>query len=165
MPRRGLRLTLVFLAVVAIGLVVGWMVSSDSAGVAEVGQPAPDFTVEVIDGGTFTLSEQQGQPVVINLWASWCAPCRTEIPDISAFADANPGTVVIGVAIEDAEESSREFAAEIGASYPLALGTSAVEDAYPNFGLPVTYLLDENGVVTRIINGIVDEETLTSAIG
>lgn len=165
MPRRGFRLTVVFVAVVAIGLLVGWIVTGDSAAVAEVGQTAPDFTVEIIDGGSFTLSEQEGQPVVVNLWASWCAPCRTEIPDISAFADANPDTVVIGVAIEDSEQGARDFAAEIGASYPLALGTSAVEDAYPNFGLPVTYILDEHGVVTRIINGIVDEEILTTAVG
>jgi len=165
LPRRGLRLTAVFIVVLTIGLVVGWIVGGDSVAVAAVGQPAPDFTVEIIDGDSFTLSEWQGQPVVINLWASWCAPCRTEIPDISAFADANPNAVVVGVAVEDSEQSARDFAAEIGASYPLALGTTAVEDAYPNFGLPVTYIVDEDGVVTQIINGIVDEETLTTAIG
>jgi thiol-disulfide isomerase/thioredoxin len=119
----------------------------------------------VIDGGTFTLSEAKGRPVIVNLWASWCPPCRAEIPDISAFAEANPDVTIIGVAVEDAEQTAREFAAEIDASYPLALGTTAVEDAYPNLGLPATYVIDENGVVTDIINGIVDEEILSSAIG
>ena len=154
-----------FIAVLAIGLVVGWIVDDESLPVAEVGQPAPDFTVDIIDGGSFTLSERQGQPVVINLWASWCPPCRTEIPDISAFAEANPNTIVIGVSVEDSEQGARDFAAEIGASYPLALGTPAVEDAYPNIGLPTTYVVDEDGVVTQIINGMVDEEILTTAVG
>ncbi len=137
----------------------------DEVSVAEIGQPAPDFSVEVIEGGTFTLSEAKGRPVIVNLWASWCPPCRAEIPDISAFAEANPDVTIIGVAVEDAEQTAREFAAEINASYPLALGTTAVEDAYPNLGLPATYVIDGNGVVTDIINGIVDEESLRSAVG
>lgn len=154
-----------FVAVLAVGLTVGWLMGGDEVSVAEIGQPAPDFSVEVIDGGTFTLSGARGQPVIVNLWASWCPPCRAEIPDISAFAEANPDVTIIGVAVEDAEQTAREFAAEIDASYPLALGTTAVEDAYPNLGLPATYVIDENGVVTDIINGIVDEEILSSAIG
>ncbi len=121
--------------------------------------------MEVIDGGTFTLSEARGRPVVVNLWASWCAPCREEIPDISAFATANPDVTVVGVAVEDAEQAARDFAAEIGASYPLALGTKEFEDAYPSIGLPATYIVDENGTVTNIHNGIVTEETLTDLVG
>lgn len=152
--------------VVAVGLAIGWLVgSSGSNEVAEVGSPAPDFTVDVIDDGTFTLSEARGQSVVLNFWASWCAPCREEIPDISAYADSNPDVAVVGVAVRDIEENSRRFADEIGASYPLALGTSEVEDAYPAFGLPYTVIIDENGVVTQIFIGIVDEEVLTDLVG
>jgi thiol-disulfide isomerase/thioredoxin len=155
----------VFVVVLAVGLTAGWVLGDDSVTVAEIGQQAPDFSVEVIDGGTFTLSEMRGRAVIVNFWASWCGPCRTEIPAISAFADANPDITIVGVAVQDAEQTAREFAAEIGASYPLALGTTAVEDAYPNLGLPATYVIDENGVVTEIINGIVDEESLGSAVG
>ncbi len=154
-----------FIAVITLGLLVGWIFDRDSATVAELGAEAPDFTVEVIEGGQFTLSEHRGRPVVINLWASWCPPCRAEIPDISAYAVANPGTVVVGLAVEDSEQSARDFAAEIGASYPLALGTPAFEDAYPNLGLPATYIIDENWVVEQIINGIVDEDILATAVG
>ena len=132
---------------------------------AALGEPAPDFSAEVIGGGTFTLSEVLGQPVVINFWASWCAPCRTEIPDISEYAEANPDVSVVGIAVEDAAAPAREFAAEVGAAYPLALGTDQIEAAYPRLGLPVTYVLDANGIVTHVFNGVVDAETLTEAIG
>lgn len=151
--------------VVGIGLAVAWALDPGTPETAEVGRPAPDFTVEVIEGGEFTLSDARGRPVVLNFWASWCAPCRTEIPDISAFAESNPGVQVIGVAVEDAEVAARDFAAEIGASYPLALGTQHVEDAYPRLGLPVTYVIDENGIVSEIFNGIVNEATLTDLVG
>ena len=148
---------------VGVGLLAAWVFGSAPT-VATIGEQAPDFTVELIEGGTFTLSEVD-KPVLLNFWASWCVPCRTEIPDISAFADANPQIQVIGVAVEDVESAARGFAAEIGASYPLALGTTEVEDSYPRLGLPVTYVLDENGVVTDIFNGIVNQEVLGELFG
>ena len=152
-----------FLIVVVVGLAIGWIVGRGSAEVAEVGSVAPDFTVELIDGGTFTLSDVRGRPVIVNLWASWCAPCREEIPAISAFATDNPDVTIVGVAVQDPEQSAREFAASIGATYPLGLGTAGFEDAYPHLGLPATYIIDETGTVIEIINGIVDEEILTDA--
>lgn len=153
-----------FLAVIAIGLVVAWIVRSAPTEVAKVGSDAPDFTVELIDGGTFTLSEALGSPVVLNFWASWCEPCRTEIPDITTFAEANPEVTVIGVAVEDVEDASREFATEIDAGYPLGLGTTEVEEAYPRLGLPVTYIIDAGGTVTEVVNGIVDENVLLDLV-
>ncbi len=153
------------MVVVALGLTLGWIVGRDSGGPAEIGETAPDFTVEVIAGGEFTLSEQRGRPVVLNLWASWCEPCRIEIPDISVFAEEHPDVVVIGVSVRDEEQSARSFAAEVEAAYPLALGTDDFEDSYPTFGLPATYVLDEDGVVTEVFNGIVDENLLAEVVG
>jgi thiol-disulfide isomerase/thioredoxin len=166
LPRPSLRLTGVFVQVLAVGLAIAWALGSgDSTQVAALGEPAPDFVAEVIDGGSFRLSEHTGKPVVINFWASWCAPCRTEIPDISEYAEANPEVSVVGIAVEDAEGPAREFAAEVGASYPLALGTDAIEDAYPRLGLPVTYVIDPDGTVAHVFNGIITPETLTEAVG
>jgi thiol-disulfide isomerase/thioredoxin len=119
----------------------------------------------VIEGGTFTLSEAEGRPVVLNFWASWCGPCREEIPAISVFADANPGVEVVGVAVRDTDEASREFATEVGASYPLALGTDEVEEAYPAFGLPYTVIIDAGGTVVEIYEGIVDQYVLDDLVG
>ena len=150
---------------VVVGLAAGWLFSSQPVEVAAIGSPAPDFTVPVIDGDDFSLSDARGSKVVLNFWASWCGPCREEIPAISAFASANPDITVIGVAVEDTENAATDFAREIDASYPLMIGDRAVEDAYPRLGLPVTYIIDERGVVTDVFNGIVNEETLTDLAG
>lgn len=130
---------------------------------AEIGAPAPDFTVPVIGGGDFSLSvqlETENKPVLLNMWASWCPPCRLETPEISAFAESHPEVKVIGVAVEDREESSIEFAEEFAPSYDLAIGDEEFENAYPRLGLPVTYFIDSEGTVTDVINGIVTEEVL-----
>lgn len=98
--------------------------------------------------------------MVLNLWASWCLPCRTEIPEISAFADNNPDYRVLGVAVDDTETSATDFARSIGATYDLAVGDSDFESAYPRLGLPVTYFIDSGGTVTDVFNGILNEATL-----
>ncbi len=158
-------LTLVFASIVLGGLLVGWLLRGDPPeNTAMVGQPAPLFTVETIDGGLFDLESfiatSQARPLVVNLWASWCLPCREEIPAISAFAADHPDIAVIGVAVQDSETASRAFAAEIGAGYPLALGNEAFEAAYPWLGLPATYVIDGSGRVAVAHNGIVDQADL-----
>jgi thiol-disulfide isomerase/thioredoxin len=148
---------------------VAWAL--DAAGesdIAEVGEPAPDFTVDLLDGGTFRLSDhisEDGRPLIVNLWASWCVPCREEMPDLSEFAAANPGIALVGVAVEDTLDSATAFGEEIGPVYPLAFGNPDFDEAYPNFGLPVTYFLDEAGLVTSVYNGILTPETLAEITG
>jgi thiol-disulfide isomerase/thioredoxin len=157
----------VFVAVLVVGLAVAWALDRP-AGSAETGEPAPDFTVELLDGGSFDLADHiagDGRPLVLNLWASWCPPCREEIPDLSAFAAANPGVAVVGVAVEDRLEDARAFAAEIRPDYPLAIGNTAFEESYPNFGLPVTYFLDGRGEVTEVFNGVLTVEALEEKTG
>jgi cytochrome c biogenesis protein CcmG/thiol:disulfide interchange protein DsbE len=168
LPRPSLKLTGVFLGVVAIGLVLGWILKSPGdTEVARLGAPAPDFTVELIAGGTFNLAAQlkrEDKPVLVNLWASWCIPCRTETPDISEFALAHPEIMVIGVAVEDTENGARAFAAEFDPAYDLAFGTPEFEESYPRFGLPTTYVIGENGELEQQFNGIVTIEVLEQLI-
>jgi thiol-disulfide isomerase/thioredoxin len=140
-------LTGVFVGVVGVGLALAWAMGGNVE-TAETGHRAPDFT------------EEDGRPLIVNLWASWCAPCRDEIPALSAFAADNPEVTVIGVAVEDRPEDSRLLAEQLRPSYPLALGDAEFEAAYPNFGLPITYFLDGSGVVTEVYNGILTREKL-----
>lgn len=129
---------------------------------------APDFSVELFDGSTFRLASHlsdDGRPVVLNLWASWCAPCRAEMPAFDAVARANPDVYIIGVAVEDTEEAARDFALEIGVTYPLGADEAdRVARRYPSPGLPATYLIDTEGSIARTIFGGVSEETLETLL-
>lgn len=146
-----------------MGLLAGWVFGAGDVETAAVGGPAPDFTVTVVDGSVFDLSDHldtDGRPVVLNLWASWCIPCREEIPEISVFSEENPGIKVIGVAVEDTDQNATAFANEMRPAYELAIGDAAFEESYPRLGLPVTYIIDRRGLVTDVFNGILDRETL-----
>jgi thiol-disulfide isomerase/thioredoxin len=150
---------------VAIALLVAWLLGPDETESAQIGRPAPGFTVTLIGGGSFDLSEHlqdDGRPLVVNLWASWCLPCRAEIPEIDAFASAHPEIRVLGVAVEDTESGAVQFAEELSPGYPLALGNPDFEAAYPRIGLPATYVIGADGRVKEVFNGILDRETLES---
>ena len=167
LPRRSLLLTAVFVGVVAAGLGVAWLVGDHTA-VAAVGDTAPNFTVELLDGGSFTLEDHladDGRPLVLNLWASWCLPCRTEIPEISEFASTHSDVAVLGVAVEDARADSQAFAGEMSPSYPLGFGSKEFREAYPTVGLPATFVIEPDGTVSSIVNGIVDIEMLEEMTG
>ncbi|MPZ52464.1 MAG: redoxin domain-containing protein [Acidimicrobiia bacterium] len=124
---------------------------------------APAFEVDLLGGGTFSLQRHQandGRPLVVNLWASWCVPCREEIPDLSVFAMKNPGIAVVGVAVQDQLEPARELIDELRPAYPTAFDEGPFRDAYQTFGLPATIIIDSNGIVQEIVDGQVNTTTL-----
>ena len=135
---------------------------------ALAGEPAPEMSFPLFDGGVFVLSEhlaEDGRPLVLNLWASWCTPCRREIPEFSAAAEANPGAAFAGAAVDDVWSAARDFAAEIGASYPLGYDENgSVAENYPFIGLPVTYLIAADGTVARQVNGQLNAAALQAFI-
>ena len=135
---------------------------------ALAGEPAPDMSFPLFDGSEFVLSEhlsEDGRPLVVNLWASWCTPCRREIPEFSRVADANPGVAFVGVAVEDGRGPAEAFAAEVGASFPLGFDENlTVKNGYPFIGLPVTYLIGADGAVIRQIQGQLNAPVLQALI-
>ncbi len=170
-PWRIGKLTMIFLAIVAVGFLIKFAVS-DEAPVNSLdstfdvenfptgalgGQPAPDVSFPLFDGSTFDLGEHlinDRRPVVLNLWASWCFPCRTEMPEFSEVAMANLGVAFVGVAVTDDREAATAFAEEIGAAYPLGIDEdNEVVGSYPYIGLPTTYLISADGTVTHQIQG------------
>lgn len=155
---------LLFAGLVAV-LVWGGL-SKESAtggsGATLPGKEAPAFTLESFDGGTVSLSDFEGKPVIINFWASWCVPCRQEAPALEAvwqsFRDG--GLVVVGInqPRSDPEEQARAFLEEFGVSYPNVFDTrgfSAID--YGVSGIPVTFFVDREGIVKRRFVGTLTE--------
>ncbi len=134
---------------------------------------APDFTVPTRDGGTFTLSEHlanDGRPVFLNLWASWCPPCRAEMPAIQQASIDHPDVLFIGVSVQDDRVAAQAFADEIGITYTIGYDDDNVVDAgYAPLGLPATYLISADGeIVERLFGGLTEqqiEDRLAAAFG
>jgi peroxiredoxin len=123
-----------------------------------IGFAAPDFTLDTLDGGSITLSDFRGQPVMLNIWASWCLPCRTEMPAIEKVHErlAKKGLVIIGLnaTSQDTEAAARSFAQEFGLTFPIALDRDGSATArYQLMGLPSTYFIDRQGIVRDVIIG------------
>ncbi len=160
------RLTAIVIGVVALAFLAAQLSGSsaeptDPSATAEL---APDFSVRLLDGTMFTLSEHlatDGRPVVLNFWASWCGPCRAEMPDFDVLAAEKPGLLVLGVAVQDSPENARDFAAEIGVSYPLAIDEAeTVAAAYPFLGLPSTWFIGEDQTIRREVAGFMTLEQM-----
>lgn len=150
-----------------------WLLQSPSdtqgeVGVTEIDGAAPDFTLDLFDGTRFTLSEhlvRDGRPVVMNFWASWCVPCRVEMPAFDAVARRHPEVLFLGVAVQDTEAAARHFAAEVAVLYPLGLDTDGeIAGLYPILGLPTTWFIAADGTIAAQYAGQLHEDSLESLI-
>lgn len=123
---------------------------------------APELSVPRLDGsGDLTLEEFAGTPVVLNFWASWCGPCRTETPALVEFAEETPDVKVVGVAVDDDPDDSRRFAEEFGIPYELATDRQGGQAArFQVQGLPVTVIVDADGRVVTTWFGEITREDL-----
>jgi peroxiredoxin len=111
--------------------------------------PAPDWKLKDVDGKPVTLSQFKGKVVILDFWATWCPPCRTEIPRYIAFQKkyAADGLVVVGVSVDtDGVEPVRKFIKDFGINYPIVMADDAIQDAYgPLQGYPTTFIIDRDG--------------------
>jgi len=135
-----------------------------------IGKTAPDFSLKQLGGGTMKLSDYKGKLVILNFWASWCGPCRAEMPTFvkiqNKYKDKNVN--FLGVAIED-KENIETFLEEVPINYPTSYG---VESAYevstqygnPDGALPYTLVISPNQKILESYNGLVHEKTLEDAI-
>jgi len=143
----------VILIIIAIALAVGiYEVSRHRSGtskpVSSPGNPAPEFSLTDLDGKPLRLADYQGKVVLLDFWATWCVPCRAEIPHFVDFQNQyrEQGLQVVGISMDDDAKPVREFYQQFKMNYPVALGTDKVAAAYGGIlGLPITFLIGRDG--------------------
>jgi peroxiredoxin len=129
---------------------------------AQVGALAPDFELQNLKGETVRLSDYQGKPVLVNFWATWCAPCKLEMPNFQKYYEKYPGQFEI-LAIEYGEpvDTVSRFARDMGLTFPILSDPDAkVHALYRFLGYPTSYIIDQKGVLRFQHVGLMDEDAL-----
>ncbi len=125
-------------------------------------KPATDFTMKDLEGADVKLSSYKGKIVLVNFWATWCVPCKAEIPDFIELQDAYADDVqFLGISVDDKVEDLKPYVAEYKMNYPvlLGLGRTDVEEAYgPLFGIPQTFVINREGLICKKHAGISTKE-------
>ena len=129
---------------------------------------APDFSLESLEGKTMRLSDFRGKAVLLNFWATWCGPCRIEMPWFVELQQkyGSQGLQVVGVAMDDAsKEDIAKFAKDMGVNYPVLIGKEAVGDSYGGIpALPETFFIGRDGKVVDKILGLRGKAEIEDAI-
>ena len=132
-----------------------------------VGKSAPDFQLTTLDGKQVSLSDYRGKAVMLNFWATWCGPCRIEMPwfvDLQKKYEPQ-GFEILGVAMDDSgEKAIRDFTQQIGTNYTILLGKDAVGDAYGVEGMPTTFFIGRDGKVMDQTLGLASKKELEERI-
>jgi peroxiredoxin len=137
-----------------------------------VGATAPDFKLRDINEKIYALSDLHGRPVIVNFWATWCEPCRSELPTIqAAYArlqkaapGPGPGLEVLGVAVDSDPSIVSSFQREFGLQFPLLpdeTGQGGVKDLYRVGPIPTSFFIDRQGIVRAVKIGALQEQDLT----
>lgn len=131
-------------------LIVIAMTVSASAWAAEEGKPAPDFTLKALDGSNIKLNELRGTVVLVNFWASWCGPCRTEMPLLDDLYGEyrDYGFTVLGINLDEERSQAMKLLDKVPVSFPVLFDPdNSTSETYAVDAMPTTVLIDRNGVV------------------
>ncbi len=165
--------SLFFSGLILVVIVVGvftWLLfqpsqASGPAGGVPVGQPAPDFTLTDANGHQVSLAQFRGHPVIINFWATYCAPCRSETPMLQVFYAEHQadGLVILGINEGEPLSNITDFAQQYKVSYPMLADRTLQfndESSYYPVPLPRTYFIDKQGVVRAVVTGELSQQQL-----
>jgi thiol-disulfide isomerase/thioredoxin len=135
------------------------------------GKPAPEFTLVTLDGKKVSLSDYKGRPVLVNFWATWCAPCKVEMPWFEEFNKqyAGQGFVILGLAddVDAGKDAIAKVAHRTGVTYPILLTDGKVQKSYAPGGmdyLPMSFYVDRNGVIAEETAGLGSKDEIEAHI-
>ena len=141
------------------------------------GKIAPGFTLPDLNGNKVSLASYKGRPLVVDFWATWCGPCKVEIPWFEKLHDeyASQGLEIIGVSTDDLDKDDpaklftekrdiADFVAKMHMNYPILLGADSVEDQYGVDAMPTTFFIDRNGKVVASTIGLAPREEIEADI-
>ena len=158
------RLVPAFLALLLFFLVLYLGVQKREAEVRELkgtltGQPAPNFTLKTVDGKEVSLKDFKGKVVLINFWATWCPPCREELPLFEKIYEKYKDKGFVILAINTDPENLKDFLKDFGVkiTFPILIGDDRILDLYPVRGLPTSFLIDREGKIVKVRLGIYRE--------
>lgn len=158
-----LKFSLIFLA----GALFIYLLSVDPDPAKSSLTDAPDFSLNTVDGKPVKLSQFQGKIVVLNFWASWCPPCRKEIPDLIAAQNQyrDRGVEIFGVAVDgDQPEKIEAFAKKNGINYTIALDNGQLFEAWGGSAIPLTFFIDRKGRIRERFDGLITPEELNDRL-
>lgn len=127
----------------------------------EVGNTPPDFELKTLSGDTVKLSDYKGKKVMLNFWATWCPPCKAEMPDMQKFYEGNKDRVEILAVNMDTTNDVAGFVKEYGLTFPILLDEeNEVNKDYGIVSIPTTFFIDEDGVIKQKITGSMQLEDM-----
>lgn len=155
---------LIWLGVVALAFVVAEFVGSDEGvAVASINTRAPDFELENLNGERIRLSQLRGKPVVLNFWATWCAPCVIEMPIIQRSYEKYPGQFhVLAINADEPHLKVERFVEDIGLTFEVLLDPGgAIQELYQIRGYPTSYFVDAEGIIRNTHIGTLTADQLS----
>lgn len=169
--------TYLWIVAVAVTIIAGYLYFSRTDSTAtgalkpslpptEVAGAAPAFTLPDLNGRPVSLSSFRGKIVVLNFWATWCPPCKREIPDFIDLQSAYgpKGLQIVGVALDE-PDAVKEFVAQSRMNYPVLLGTNDIAQRYGGIkGIPTTFIIDKNGKIINMFEGFRPKEVFKKEI-
>jgi len=153
----------ILISAILIGLLVYQIMSHSKEKAATDGV---DFRLLTVDGKEYSLSDFRGKKVLLNFFATWCPPCRAEIPDFERFHRENKDVVLIGINIQEDKATVEEFLSSMGVTYPVLLDRDGkVSAQFGIEGIPTTFLIDKNGKIVAKNVGMMTYEQLKKFAG